>query len=185
MSAENSTDSGRWYTAKYEGNALLGAHLPSEPTSDEASFTVFWAGRVPPSKFRGIVQNADQLFARIGINDERLIAFGPSREVVGPVHGGLADWLSPGSKLYGFEAYRAEFRGETGQLTLWANVTEFDRRSLDDGGENIGVCVTPALFKQARPLIADAIQDTQGLKAEVVAKLLDDVSWEMLGAASR
>ena len=86
------------------------------------------------------------------------------------------------SALNGLDAYRAELEGPAGKVVIWANVTAAGYSvELKDGGENIGLCVTPALFDgPARPFIASAIRRTMNLGTETVARLLDEISEAML-----
>jgi hypothetical protein len=184
-SPENdSSDPGQWYMAEVGGSPVVGAYLLPNPNPTEAALTVFWRGYVPTEKFRRIVARAEGLFTQNGQTvQESLVAFGPTREPVGPLSHGLASYLEPSSRIHGFDAYRAEFEGSLGKLTVWANVTNSENRTLAEGGENIGICVNPLMFKSAaRPLISEAIHDTQSLDGATIEKLLDEISSAMLQA---
>ncbi len=76
-----------------------------------------------------------------------------------------------------FDAARAEFKGYSGTVVVWANVTGSNKRALEDGGENIGVSTSLNLFEGlVRPVVLHAIERTKDLRPESISALLDKVT---------
>ena len=185
----NDPTSELWLTVLSDGKPELGAHIPANARRDDhdPSLTVFWCGDTSRSRFRNAVERTEKLFLARGGYVGTLFAFGgQTEEEIGPIKheaqanssdAGLGEYLSETNPLGWFSAYRAEFEGNEGQVKLWANVADAEVRRLDEGGENIGVCTSPALFYgAARSLIADTIEDTRKLSRKVVEGLLGEIA---------
>jgi HSP20 family protein len=178
--SSGSTSLDVWLTADAEGKPQLGAYISA---SDEANLTVYWHGHAAMAQLCHIVEDAEGVLAKEGGKVQgTLIAYGKRREQVGPTSG-LSTYLAPSSTLRGFDAYRAELEGRAGKVVIWANVAAESLFELKDGGENIGLCVTPTLFNgAARPVIERAIQSTMSLGVQTISQLLNEVSRAMLAA---
>jgi hypothetical protein len=172
-------NSGRWLLAEADGKPQLGAYMPA---SGEPNLTVYWRGRVAEDVLGHIVRDAEAVLAKTGGDVQgTLIAYGKLRKSVGPTHDGLSHYLAQPSHLCGFDAYRAELEGHAGKVIIWANVKDTSSIELKEGGENIGLCVTPALFDgPVRAVIETAIHKTMGLATKTTSGLLEEISKAML-----
>jgi hypothetical protein len=57
-------------------------------------------------------------------------------------------------------------------MILWANVGETEVYELEKGGENIGICMSPAMFSgPARSLVASTIEETRSGAQPATGKL--------------
>jgi hypothetical protein len=191
-----------WFTAfSEEGKPELGAYIPANARRSDPSLSVFWCGDTSRSQFRNAIERAERLFLTSnGMVLGTLVAYGPTKKIFGPftrfadsANGsssdpGLGECLIDENPLSRFSAYRAEFFGAGEQVILWANVVETDTGELEDGGDNIGICTSPALFDgSVRTLVVDTIVETrQGtrpatrpLGREVVDELLKKIADEV------
>jgi hypothetical protein len=179
--AEDPVSSDRWLMAEAEGKPQLGAYLPE---SDEPMLTVYWRGAVKVTELSHIIDEAQwALGARGDTVEGVLIAYGNTRESRGPTQYKVSAYLdsSSSSNLSGFDAYRAELNGIAGSIVIWANVTGRDAADLRNGGENIGLCITPSLFDGVgRPVVANAIGRTLALPIKTIAEILTEISDAML-----
>jgi len=174
----------RWLIVE-EGQLQVGAYMPA--FDDQADLTVFWRGLVGVKDLHKIVQAAEGALTKMkGDLQGTLIAYGSSRESLGP-SSNVSAYLETPSKFTGFGAFRAELRAYAGKVVLWANVTDADQvndkasSDLKDGGENIGLSVSPELFDgPVRPVIAAAIAQTKRVESGAVTSVLQQVSRAML-----
>ncbi len=172
-----------WLTASVNNQTELAAYVPGDLQHGAATVSVFWRGLLARDWLREKIGQAealsrDELFATRTIQ-ATLVAFGSTRELrESRASRGLSAYLAEDDALGAFPAYRAEFRGvprtatKSGELLIWANVVASDRRSLSEGGENVGVAVSSALFTPAvRGFISTAITETYSLKKHVITDL--------------
>ncbi len=83
--------------------------------------------------------------------------------------------------LESFDACRAELKSPSGTVVVWANVNGPVRKSLEDGGQNVGVSVPQDIFETAsQSFIAHAIELTLGMKRKAVSSLLEEFSGNLL-----
>ncbi|MGF6876850.1 hypothetical protein [Paraburkholderia sp. MM5477-R1] len=165
-------DDGTWVSAGFIGaRPTLGAFMPHHAPA--ASVTVFWAAKAAMEPFVRFIEQIERRFA-----GSRLKAYGPTRESMRPIGGHLSPLLRDGGALARFNAYRAEFNSEDGEVVVWANVTEVVQSDSDEVGDNIGMTVPRSLFNEVRPILTDAIVDTanRGITKEFVSAGLDDIS---------
>jgi hypothetical protein len=90
------------------------------------------------------------------------------------------------SKIANSSAYRAELEGAKDHVVIiWANVAETAACELDQGGENVGICMSPTMFGgPARNLIVEMIEETRlggqpttrRLGHEIVDGLLNEIA---------
>jgi hypothetical protein len=195
VKVEKPTVSDVWITVFWQGKAELGAYSPATTRANDPSLTVFWCGETSRLRFRNAVERTARLFLeKDGYVQETLVGYGASREVIGPIRLDAKSQLRPGlegclsddkSPVAQSSAYRAELEGTQGHVIIWANVAETVACELDQGGENIGICMSPAMFGgPARTLVADMIEETRlgaqpatrRLGHEVVDGLLDEIA---------
>jgi hypothetical protein len=197
---EDRTDpaSNVWFTALAGERAELGAHIPANARRSDAILSVFWCGDTSRTRFRNAVERTEKFFLRNGGYVEgTLSAYGLWKAIEGPItrkanatdqsssDPGLGVYLTEVNPLGWCSAYRAEFQGTGGKLILWANVVDADTGKLEEEGDNIGICTSPALFDgAARTLFVETIEETrQGtrpatrvLSHETVGRLLGEIS---------
>lgn len=171
-------DSGFWFLATDKGKPQLGAYMPSS----RDDLAIFWRGDVAPQELGSIVEQAERMLKNNGGEVAgTLFAFGQKDDQVGPFPYGLSEYLLRPSSLSGFDAYRAELTGRAGKVVVWANVNEPGQIAFEDGGDNIGLNVPPALFDgPARPVLSKAIKRTMSLGEDTIKDLLDQISRSML-----
>jgi hypothetical protein len=124
VKVERPTVSDVWVTALWEGKAELAAHMLAPTGANDPCLTVFWCGDTSRPRFANAVERVERLFLEKGSVQETLIAFGRTREVIGPIKRGAVG----GSSSFGLDgylsddksaiaqssAYRAEFEGSQG-----------------------------------------------------------------------
>jgi hypothetical protein len=169
--------SDRWLIASVDGKPQLGAYMPG---SGDINLTVYWRGQVAVAALSNVVANAEGALKKFPDDAQgTLIAYGETRKRVGPVFG-VSSILATKFSI-GFDAYRAELESKAGRVIIWANVATSNLVEFEDGSENIGVCVTPALFNgSARPVYELAILKTTNLSWQTITQLLDEISKAML-----
>ena len=170
-------DTGRWITARANGRPEIGAHIQENSGQGVALITVFWCGIVNAHHVRDAIQYADKLDAVGPSVKTTITSFGSEKTVVqSRGRDELTDYLHDRFPLSKFEAYRAEFHGQHGDVIFWANVEPSERGKLEQGEENVGIAVTPSLFEGLSPtLIARTIQQTSGIDSMIVDDLLQGI----------
>lgn len=190
MTTEMEKDrSGLWLTTRWDGAAEVGAHLPLEFRSGDASVSVFWRAPIPRDRLSQIVDKAEHFLAKEKLLSVKgaLMAYGATRKPFGPVSGGLAGFLVSESQMSSYDAFRAEFSDPHSKLlVVWANVRETDSVDLDEAGENIGIAINLSVFNQrAKDLIADAIYSTSTkVHVQAIDELMAKVSSEVSRVAA-
>jgi hypothetical protein len=138
--SNTSSDGGEWFTASVEGRPQLGAYVSKDPKSEK--ITIFWQGQLAAPKIKVTIEEVEQLYG--GKGQATFVTFVPQPETFGPVS--LSKPIDVTSTLGRSQAYRADFSGHLGDVTLWASFMVNSDRGLENGGENIGICLTPNLL---------------------------------------
>jgi hypothetical protein len=164
----------RWFVSTANRpKPLIGATLSSD-TKDE--LVVYWSGNVRRDNLLQIVREAGTSLDKKTLRGKLFVYGEDYREVISLSEGDILNSSESHSRFPGFDACRAELTASNGTVVVWANVTG-QKRSLDDGGENIGVNLSPELFNgPVRPVISHAIEQTMHLSADAVTELLNQIS---------
>jgi hypothetical protein len=179
-----------WFTGRVDGRVEVGAYIPADLRHGAATLSVFWRGEVGRPWLREAVDRAESLFREQlstaqaeGVEGD-LMAFGPTQETQPSEGKKLSFYLGEGARLEKYAAYRAEFRGssqkEMRALSIWVNVTESDKLSLGEGGENVGIAVSSAFFTpNVCEFIRSQIVKTRGLAGNVTTDLFGAITKEI------
>lgn len=161
-------DGGEWFTARLDGQPWLGAYLSKDSSPNK--ITIFWKGNLAASKIKRTVEDVERLYG--GNGQATFVTFEPKPKTAGPLS--LEKQLNVTATLERSQAYRADFTGRLGDVTVWASFVVNPDRRLEKGGENIGICLTPSLLLgddpakingPARPVVEQAISRTSSMNA--------------------
>jgi hypothetical protein len=166
-----------WLTGRQAGKALLGVQVPHD---DPGWVALFWRGYIRHRHVQRILHDVEAVFSKeagqyiLGT----LFAYGTSKKVIGPVAKGLYEHLNERSPIANFDAYRAEFAGSMGKFVLLANVTEgADVRTMEEGGDNVGISTSLQLFDgAARFIIAETLMRSGDIRHETAQRWLTSIS---------
>jgi hypothetical protein len=182
-----------WLTARVDDKPELGAYIPADLHHGAAPVSVFWRGEVGWPWLSAAVDRAETLLQEQvrGEVQAILIGFGSTRkEMKRPPGGRLSSYVIEYGKSDEFQAYRADFQwgADVRELSIWANVAESDRRSLGEGGENVGIALSSTLFTEGdylRNFISREISATRGLNWEAAVTAMFDAVQKEIGARNR
>jgi hypothetical protein len=151
----------------------IGATLSSETKPE---LVVYWSGNVGRDNLLQIMREAGTSLDKKTLTGKLFVYGADFRDVIPLSNSEILNPSENQSKFPSFDACRAELTASNGSVVVWANVTG-EKRSLDDGGENIGVNLSPELFNgPVRPVISHAIERTMHLSADAVMELLNQIS---------
>ena len=168
-------EQGSWVTAKLDGSAVIGAHLSPEGETHSA-LTVFWHGSNIRRGLESTIRDAEKLLMLLGAHPTgRIYSYG-DEDIDSESSQSELSAMFVNDSFSNQDAFRIEIESEHGEIILWANVTDDDPRSLDEGGENIGICIPPAMFNLAlTKLITPAIARTSDLSRKVLSEILAQI----------
>jgi hypothetical protein len=170
----------KWLTTRVNGHVAVAAYIPADLQDGRAPLSVFWRGQTDRRWLGATVDYASALWHDLlATYDVKAVAFGEKQKTI--THENLGRYLAESQDLDKFDAYRVDFvlntqSGPAG-MAIWANVAESDQRSLEEGGENVGVAVSAAHFvPDICKFISYAISKTRPVEQRTVVELFEAIS---------
>jgi hypothetical protein len=170
----------KWLTARVNGHVEVAAYIPADLQGGRAPLSVFWRGQIDRHWLGATVDYASALWRDLlATYDVKAVAFGERQKTI--THDNLGDYLAASQELDKFSAYRVDFALNTqsgpAEMAIWANVAESDQRSLEEGGENVGVAVSAGHFDPSIcKFISHTITKTRQVEQNTIVELLGAIS---------